>query len=344
MITDLQIQRMQPLSKRQTVALKDGSGLSLRIEPKGRKTWVMRKAGKLSTLGDYPDVSLADARAAAKAATSDPTQFGEIWQLWFDEIAAHHKRPENAAKLKPLWASIMGRRVDTLKRAELVTLLRVLRARAPARAITATTQLRGVLNHALALGLIDISPLYGVPLAVVAGKPKKRTRVLSDDEISDLKEMATREGPAGAHGRFALFALATLCRRGEVGLARRSWVDDGWLKLPASAMKAARPWEVWLSDYASAQITPSNGDALFDVRPETVEHYLSQRAKVGWTLHDLRRTAASRMAQVGVLPHVISVCLAHAVGSQSDQHYITGALYLDERRAALDAWGGVLEG
>ena len=223
-------------------------------------------------------------------------------------------------------------------------MLRSLRARAPARAITATTQLRGVLNHALALGLIDISPLYGVPQTVVAGKPKKRSRVLSDDEIAALKEMANTEGPAGAHGRFALFALASLCRRGEVALAQRSWINDGWLHFPASAMKASRPWEVYLSEFALAQITPSNEDALFNLNPATVEHYLSKRAKVGWTLHDLRRTAASRLAQMGVVPHVISVCLAHAVGSASDQHYITGALYQDERRKALDAWGAVLAG
>lgn len=107
-------------------------------------------------------------------------------------------------------------------------------------------------------------------------------------------------------------------------------------------MKAGRGWDVWLSPFAWDQVPPSNGDLLFETRPETVAFYLKRNVEADWTLHDLRRTGASRMAAMGVAPHVVSACLAHAVGSQADQHYLHGSLYQDERRAALATWGELL--
>lgn len=59
-----------------------------------------------------------------------------------------------------------------------------------------------------------------------------------------------------------------------------------------------------------------------------------------WRVHDLRRTAASGMAMLGVQPHIVERILNHISGS-------TGGLvgvyqrfeYEDERRRALLAWG-----
>ena len=56
-----------------------------------------------------------------------------------------------------------------------------------------------------------------------------------------------------------------------------------------------------------------------------------------WTLHDLRRTAATRMADLGVQPHIIEAVLNHASGHKGG---IAGtynwAVYAPEKRAALD--------
>ena len=58
-----------------------------------------------------------------------------------------------------------------------------------------------------------------------------------------------------------------------------------------------------------------------------------------WTLHDLRRSAATRMAQLGFPPHVVGAVLNHSPGGT---HGIT-AIYVrfrydEERRQALEAW------
>ena len=67
---------------------------------------------------------------------------------------------------------------------------------------------------------------------------------------------------------------------------------------------------------------------------------LDAAAKVApWTLHDLRRTAATRMADLGVEPHIIEAALNHVSGHKSGVAGIYNrSTYAAEKRAALDLW------
>jgi integrase len=59
----------------------------------------------------------------------------------------------------------------------------------------------------------------------------------------------------------------------------------------------------------------------------------------GWTLHDIRRTVATRLAEMGVAPHVIERLLNHTTGQISGVAAIYNrARYLDEMRQALELW------
>ena len=63
-----------------------------------------------------------------------------------------------------------------------------------------------------------------------------------------------------------------------------------------------------------------------------------------WTSHDLRRTAATWMADLGVAPHVIGHVLNHRAVTQAsvtDQVYNRYS-YDREKRAALDLWATIL--
>jgi integrase len=58
-----------------------------------------------------------------------------------------------------------------------------------------------------------------------------------------------------------------------------------------------------------------------------------------WTLHDLRRTAATTMARLKVPPHICDRILNHQSGTIRGVAKIYNRFeYLDERRAGLDAW------
>jgi integrase len=65
-----------------------------------------------------------------------------------------------------------------------------------------------------------------------------------------------------------------------------------------------------------------------------------------WRLHDLRRTAATLMAEkLGVLPHIIEAVLNHVSGAKSGIAGVYNrATYADEMRASLCKWADYVEG
>jgi integrase len=63
-----------------------------------------------------------------------------------------------------------------------------------------------------------------------------------------------------------------------------------------------------------------------------------------WRLHDLRRSTATRMAELGTLPHVVEAVLNHLSGSRAGVAGIYNrATYLPEKRQALDMWAAHIE-
>ena len=59
-----------------------------------------------------------------------------------------------------------------------------------------------------------------------------------------------------------------------------------------------------------------------------------------WTLHDLRRTVTTGMASLGIAPHVADRVLNHQSGTISGVAAVYNCFaYLEERKAALEAWG-----
>jgi integrase len=64
----------------------------------------------------------------------------------------------------------------------------------------------------------------------------------------------------------------------------------------------------------------------------------------GWILHDLRRTAATRMAGLNIAPHVVDRILNHVSGTIRGVATVYNRhAYLEERKAALEAWGRHVE-
>jgi len=63
-----------------------------------------------------------------------------------------------------------------------------------------------------------------------------------------------------------------------------------------------------------------------------------------WRLHDLRRTAATGMAEIGIPPHIVEAALNHVSGAKAG---VAGtynrAAYAPEKRAALERWAERIE-
>lgn len=70
---------------------------------------------------------------------------------------------------------------------------------------------------------------------------------------------------------------------------------------------------------------------------------LANGARGEWTPHDLRRTAATMMQRLGVVPDIIDRCQNHQMpGSRVRRHYLHHD-FADEKRDAWDRLGAELE-
>jgi integrase len=59
----------------------------------------------------------------------------------------------------------------------------------------------------------------------------------------------------------------------------------------------------------------------------------------GFTLHDLRRTGSTKLAELGIAPHVIERILAHKTGTISGVAAVYNRFhFLPEMRDALQKW------
>ena len=130
-------------------------------------------------------------------------------------------------------------------------------------------------------------------------------------------------------------------------------------RLPASRTKTGSPLDIPLVSTAvdwlhELKVLDAGSEYLFPKRRrdrrEHVPHVgrdtlnaALQRVKHGlrpFTLHDLRRTARTQLAALGVRREVAKRCLGHAIRGVEgtyDRHD-----YFKERRAALEQWTGLL--
>ncbi|WNJ93018.1 tyrosine-type recombinase/integrase [Bosea sp. 685] len=184
-----------------------------------------------------------------------------------------------------------------------------------------------------------------------------RERALSASEIKQLWHGLEQADMSRWTVELLRFCLATACRQGEAGGMLRSELDleQGVWHLPASRSKNKRPHSVPLSplalDVLNRALTGHELPAVFPgargtpITNSAVSRAVQRSQKslglAQWTSHDLRRSAATHMAELGISPFDIGLCLNHISTTQKS---ITTSTYVKytfdkEKRAALSLWG-----
>lgn len=361
------------------------SGLYLVIQPSGVKSWALRYryAGKPKklTLGRWPVMGLADARAAATDAIeavehgSDPSAAKKR-----TKAARMEAQLSERDKIKTLVGQFGKRHLSTLKSGETVKrelnrhvvaawgerdihdiakrdVIDLLDGIADSGRVVTANRVRAYLNKFLSWcverDIIDQSPAMGIkPLA----KERSRDRVLSDDEIRWFWQACTLEGQPWGH--LGKMLLLTGQRLGEVvNMTDREVGGDLW-HLEADRTKNGRAHDVPLSETARdvlGAVERVKGDAgyIFTTTGEGAlkgyhkgrNHIAERMAEIAgqeiphWTFHDLRRTAATGMARLGIPVRVTEAVLNHVSGTGGG---IVGVYqrhdFADEKRNALEAW------
>jgi integrase len=198
-------------------------------------------------------------------------------------------------------------------------------------------------------GLIDVNPVTGT---AKADEGNSRERVLTVDELRKLWRGLGDE----VFSDIVRLLLLTAARRNEIGHLQWSEVDVArkMIVLAPERTKNGRPFELPLSSQALAIIerTPrrNSSDFLFSDKLGFkdwggAKTALDQRAGIPpWRLHDLRRTAATGMAELGVRSEVIEQCLNHVSGHKAGVAGIYNrSKQIDAVREALQLWADHLD-
>jgi integrase len=299
----------------------------------------------------------------------------------FDQVVVQFI--ERYAKKNKSWTETLGifqrhvlprwreRQLDAITRADVACLLDEVEDKTSIyTANRVLAAVRKLFNWSVTRGLIELSP-------VVPGMARKgevsRTRYLSPDELRIVWNAADQLGyPAGAVIRLL---ITTGQRRGELTAMTWDQLDlegERLWSVPAEHTKSGRGHLVPFSDLTLDILkeVPHLGDYVLTSlgdRPvsgfgkwkkkldEKILVLMSEEAEARgtdpeavkplphWRLHDLRRTVATHMEELGIPPHIVGSVLNHDPKSYKGITSVnTRGDLIFERRKALTAWARFL--
>jgi integrase len=352
----------------------DLPGLGLRIRAGGSKTWVYRyKLGaryRRVTLGLLAALTPGQARKAAgdlhamvrlgrdpagerdegRARAAEtmgaalaaylPYQRSRLRPRSYAEVERHLQKHWRTLHVMPLTA------ID--RRAVAARLAVIAEQSGPVQANRARASLQAFFGWAIREGLADANPV-----AATGKRPERsRDRVLSPDELKAIWAATADESDYSAVIRLLMLTGARL---NEIAALRWSEVQDDRIILPAPRTKNGRQHEIALSAAARAILDGRprrpGRDLIFGrrhARPlsgwtELKAGLDARIAAAGeplphWTHHDVRRTVATMMAEIGVAPHVIEEVIGHVSGTSAVSRIYRRSGYEREVCSALALW------
>jgi integrase len=332
-------------------------GLQIIVHPTGKKTYKLsaRVHGKLVsfTIGDASLMSLADARANAKAilaeiaAGGDPREAKQeairtatetvavVAGRYVERHVKVHQRQWREttriieSEIVPAW----GRRpISSISKRDVIALAdKIVDRGSPIMANRVFETARRLFTWCCDRGLLEVSPCDRVKLP---SPEPTRDRVHNDFELGLILRAA--DGLNYPHGPFIKTLVLTGQRRQEV--AKLSWseldADLSVWALPAARVKNARQHTVpivpWVRSILLSLPRFAGSDFVFSATGGRTSIGNFSRLKLrldaeitrlnngvpipGWVLHDTRRSFASGLAALGVQLPVIERALNHVGG------------------------------
>lgn len=347
----------------------------------GRDPLADTEAKKLEAAAAQAEAkAAAQARIAAVVTAQARITVADLFERWAAVVLISHKdggkeiRRMFAKDVLPLIGSLA---VEDLRKGHITAVTDALLARGVTRmAKMIFSLIRQMLGFAVDRDIIEADPSASIRKKNIGGKDTERDRVLSEPEIRGLRDQMPAAGLLVTTEAAIWLALGTACRIGEllraewrhINFERREWL------IPAEHSKSGRPHTVYLSDFAlrhfgtlhgincasvwcfpnadnSAGVCTKTATKQIGDRQRGDASPMSRRSRNAnalalpggkWTPHDLRRTAATMMVRLGVLPEVAERCLNHIEESRVKRTYQRHS-YESEMRAAWRILGERLE-
>ena len=310
---------------------------------------IARKRFAAIELGDDPG---AERRAEREAASAVVLTLGDVAGRYLDakrDVLRSSTYKSTERNLNVHFGPLNGRPIAEIKRQEIAARLQeIVKQFGRTAAARSRSTLSSLFVWSMREGLTEANPVVGTndPLA---GVDNSRDRVLSDAELLKVWN-ACRDDH---FGRIIKLLVLTGCRRDEIGGLRWSEIDldAGTLTIAGERSKNGKAHRLTLPpmalDILRAIPRHEGRDYVFGQRGDGFQRWgaytAALRDRLGdmppWTLHDLRRSTATGMAEIGIEPHIIEAVLNHISGHKGGVAGIYNrARYAEQMRIALQRW------
>jgi len=313
-----------------------------------------------------------EAEAAEKALHAARMTFAELFTRW--EKIQLRERKDGGAEIRRAFEKdvlpLLGKLyADEITRQHIARLLNDIVERGAKRMANRTlSDLRQCFGYAIGAGLLENDPTSHLKKTSFGGKEEERDRILNDSELRQLLQTALPACNLSFKAKAAVqVLLGTAARVGELLRAERSHIDliaRTW-HIPAENAKNGSSHTIYLSDFAAngfeqllsildhpqwlfvdrsgsnhvcvktltKQISDRQTTAAMSGRSKNTQALMLSGGK--WTPHDLRRTAATQMGELGVAPHIIEKCLNHKEENKIKRTYQLQRQETEQREAFI---------
>ena len=315
-------------------------GLTLRISYGGKRTWVFmfRHGGNFHrmTLGTYPVMSLAAARAAWRDARAEveggrdprskretPAQdVGSVLEDWLSRDQAKNRsvaavRRSVMKDALPFW---QHRSVNEITKRDVLDVIDAVVDRgSKVQARRLQAHLHRFFKWCAGRGIIDANPIADLPKP---GAEKPRDRVLNDVELRKVWT-AAKDLLGWPFGTAVQLLMLTGARLDEIGELKWSEIGATEIRLTGARTKNGQPHTIPLSSTARSVIDQmpgitgcpfvlsTNGKTPVSGWSKIRDRLRASAAVDHWTLHDIRRSVATGLQRQGVALQVTEAVLNH---------------------------------
>lgn len=380
-LTDIKIKNFKPENKAYKVF--DGNGLYIYVLPSGQKKWRIKyrfeKKEQTYSVGDYPQVSLREARVkvlevkemlaqginpALEKKKNIPTvggTFQEIALEWLEKNTAKwssgHKQTIHYRLERYIFGHIGAMQIKEITAPQVLAILRKFEEQGKnditRRLLSIISQ---VFRYGVACGVCDSDPCRDLQGALAFHKSTPRAAITDPKEVGQLMRNIMAY-PAGTVQQALLWSAYTFCRPKEVRQAEWQEIDfeRGLWIIPAEKMKMRREHRVPLSRQCLEVLKNQKGFHEKWVFPSVRKGkclseagVLSAIRSMGYEkdkmcAHGFRAMASTMLNELGYRPDIIEISLAHGEENKVRAVY-NRAEYMEERRKMMQEWADYLDG
>jgi Arm domain-containing DNA-binding protein len=341
-ITDIALRNLAAPSRGQITLIDDASPLRVRISQGGAKTFVVSLGrGRRQTIGRFGEVSLADAREAARKLRAELTlgriipttkNLDDARQEYLNEIEI---RDVTRGYYRRNLNRLTARKIRDITPSDITNILGKL---TPSSRLQCLRSYTAFFNWAISKHYLDRSPCERME----GGRNKRRDRVLSVDELRAIWD-ATSD--VSDYHCIIRLLITTGQRKTEWAHCQDNWIAEYGVSFPAAICKNNNRHHFPLGEL-SRSILPARKGLLFPTDENTAFCSWS-KSKVelnsdldiaSWQLRDLRRTYRTIHASIGT-SREISERLINHVSDQGELEKIYDQFdYAEPMKLAQDRY------